>query len=229
MKRLTRPSVFERVTASQPVVQAAKAAPAVDSSSKTQGTRMGRRLVVGIVVAALVIAGAVALAVTSAPKVSTPATTASSTSISAGADSIIASAVRTNPAGYTLESSEPASSRSNLQLSDWALLQQADGSEANISVIVYSSTNASQTHFERFVAGVESLPGYTDITNDLGSFQQYGKCYGYGEDVDSIALVNGICTKGNVFLYVHLVSSISFSDLEGDMTSIMGALYQSAT
>lgn len=147
-----------------------------------------------------------------------------STSISAGADAILASAAQTNPSGFVLESSKLTASGS----SDWAILQSADGSGANVTVLVYPSTNASQAYFDRFVAGVRGLIGYTDITSDLASFQQYGKCYGYGEDVDGIAVANGVCTKGNVFLQVHLSSSISLSALEGDLTSLMNALYQSA-
>ena len=181
-----------------------------------------------VVLTVLVVSSVVALVVTSIPS---GTTTATSTSISTSAAAIIASAVQTNPSGFTLESSKPTTSGSSAQNGDWAILEQSDGSEANVTVIVYPSTNASQAYFDRFVAGVKGLPDYTDITSDLGSFQQYGKCYGYGEDIsaESISVANGVCTKGNVFLSVHLASDISFLDLEGDLTSIMNALYQSAT
>lgn len=172
----------------------------------------------------MVIAGVVALVVTSKPAATTTTTTMS-TSISTGADAILASAVQTNPSGFVLESSKPTASSS----SDWATLQSHDGSGANVTVLVYSSTNASQAYFDKLVAGVRGLIGYTNITSDLASFQQYGKCYGYGEDVEGIAVANGVCTKGNVFLQVHLSSSISLPALEEDLTSLMGALYQSAT
>ena len=180
---------------------------------------------VGVVVAVLIIAGVVALVATSAQSGTTTTATAKSIAISTGADAIIASAVQTNPSGFVVQSSKLAASGS----SDWAVLQQSDGSEANVTALVYPSTNASQAYFDRLVAGVKGLPGYTDFTSDIASFQQYGSCYGYGEDVDGIAVVNGVCTKGNAFLSVHLVSGISFAYLEGDLTSIMGALYQSAT
>ena len=171
--------------------------------------------------AVLVLAGAAVLLSMTAPG----GTTAESTSVSNGADAIVASAAQADPAGFTLETSKQPPSGSG----DWALLQQADGSEANVTVKVYPSANASQAYFGRFVAGVRDLPGYTDFTSSLASFQRYGGCYAYGEDVDGIAVANGVCTKGNAFLQVHLVSSIAFSDLEGDLTSLMGALYQSAT
>jgi hypothetical protein len=176
----------------------------------------------GIAAVLLVVVGVLAFVGMITPP---PGTTTTSTSISNGAEAIIASAAQTNPAGFVLESSKQPASAS----SDWAILQQSDGSEANVTVIVYSSVNASQTYFSRLVAGAKGLPGYTDITSDMASFERYGACYGYGEDVDNIAVVNGVCTKGNAFIQVHLVSGISFSDLEGDLTSIMGALYQSAT
>jgi len=204
------------------------------SSTVSTGSRVSRRLLVGIVVAVLIIAVVVALAATSPPPETTPTTTETSTSISAGASSIIASAVQTNPAGFVLQSSKTAGPRSNVTASDWAWIVDQDGSYANVTVIVFSSINASQTYFDRFVTGVIGLPGYTDITSNLASFQQYGRCYGYGEDITSAAgsnidVASGVCTKGNVFLEVQLGSTIQFSSLEGDLTGIMGALYQSAT
>jgi hypothetical protein len=194
-----------------------------EPSPKAGGIKVDRRVWLGIAVAVLVIAGVVVFVSMTAPPSGTT-TMSTSTSISSGADAIVASAAQSNPAGFVLESSKQPASRS----SDWAILQQSDGSEANVTVMIYSSTNASQAYFDRLVAGVKGLPGYTDVTSDLASFQQYGKCYGYGEDIDNIAVINGVCTKGNAFLQVHLVSGIAFSDLEADLTSIMGALYQSA-
>jgi hypothetical protein len=187
-------------------------------------TRIDRRVWLVIIVAVLAIAGVVALVPTTTPPPG--ATTTGNISVSSGADAIVASAVQTTPAGFSLESSKHPPSGS----SDWALLQQeSDGSEANVTVMVYPSTNASQAYYDGLVAGLKGLTGYTDVTSSLTSFQQYGACYGYGEDVDNIAVVNGLCTKGNALLQVHLVSSIDFSSLEADLTSIMGALYQSAT
>jgi hypothetical protein len=190
-------------------------------SPRAGGIRVDRRVWLGIAVAVLIIVGVVSFISVTAP---TSGTTTTSTSISGGADTVVASAAQSNPAGFVLESSKQPSSRS----SDWAILQQSDGSEANVTVIIYSSANASQAYFDRLVAGAKGLPGYTDVTSDLASFQHYGKCYGYGEDIDNVAVINGVCTKGNAFLQVHLVSGIAFSDLEPDLTSIMGALYQSA-
>jgi len=202
----------------------AGSAPAEETSPATPGTKMNKRILLGAVLVILIVAGAVWFAAQTTASSGTP-TSEGTTSISSEAGAIIASAVQTEPAGFVLQTSEQAPSG----VSGWATLQHPDGSEANVTVMVYSSIGASQAYYGKFVAGVEGLPGYTDITSDLSSFQQYGKCYGYGEDVDGIAVVNGVCTKGNAFLQVHLVSAIAFSDLEADLTGIMGALYRSAS
>jgi hypothetical protein len=138
-----------------------------------------------------------------------------STSYSVSPNAVLSSAVQQNKAGYVLESSG----------ADWAVLDNSDGSEANVTVIVFSSTNASQTYYGTSVASVEGLPGYTNVSSDLSSFQQYGRCYAYEEDIDTIAVVNGICLKGNVILQNHLVSAVSLQQLEADMVSLMRSLY----
>ncbi len=198
-----------------------------DSEPPSQGMRkaLDRRLILGIVVVVLVLVGIAALVAANEPVAVNTSTTTARISIYSPADVIVASAVQTSPAGFVNETSKQGLSSS----SDWAVLQAPDGSEANLTATVYSSANVSQSYFDRLVAGVKGLPGYSDISSNLASFEQYGTCYGYGEDVDGIAVVNGVCTKGNAFLQVHLVSSVSLSDLEADLTVLMSALYQSAT
>jgi len=172
------------------------------------------------VVAIVVILGAAAYYVlTNGPSA---VGTTTGTRFSIGADSVVSAAAGQQPAGYLLESS-----KANPQASgDWALLGQTDGSLANITALAFTSANDSQAYFGRLVSNLKGLPGYSNATSALSSYQGYGSCYGYGEDVDGIAVVNGICTKGNLFLQVHLVSSKPFDQLEGDMTSMMGALYE---
>lgn len=142
---------------------------------------------------------------------------------SVGAEAVVSAAVQQEPAGYTLESSKGDPQAG----ADWAVLGQSDGSVANITAVVFSSSSDSQAYFGRLVSNLKGLPGYTDATSALSSFEGFGSCYGYGEDVDGLAVANGVCTKGNVLLQVHLVSNKSFAELEADMTSLMGALYQS--
>lgn len=150
-------------------------------------------------------------------------TTTTSTQFAIGADTMVSAVASQSPSGYSLESAKANGSAS----ADWAVLGAADGSVANLTALVFASPNDSQAYFTRLVSSLEGLPGYSDLTSALSAYQQYGRCYGYGEDVDGIAVVNGVCTEGNVFLQVHLVSNESFGDLEADMTSLMGALYGS--
>ena len=140
---------------------------------------------------------------------------------------IITAAIQTQPSGYSLESSSGSPIKAGgAQAVGWAVLGQADGSLANATVAVYPSVNASEAYFGRLVSNLKQLPGYTDVTSSLSSYQGYGGCYGYGEDVDGTAVVNGVCAKGNVILQLHLVSGKAFDDLESDMASLMAALYQ---
>jgi hypothetical protein len=171
------------------------------------------------IVLVLIAAGAVYTLWTS----SSPETASTiSTQYSADAASVVTGAVAANPAGYVLESSKSGQQR----IGDWAVLGQPDGSVANVTVLVFASTSASQSYYSRLVSSLRSLPGYTDLTSSLAQYQQFGRCYGYGEDVDGIAVADGVCTKGNVLLHVHTVSSKAFTSLEADMIDLMGALYQ---
>ena len=106
-------------------------------------------------------------------------------------------------------------------------MDSSDGSFANMTVRVFSSTNASQAYYGTFVASVKGLPGYTDISSELNSFQQYGRCYAYEEGVENFTVVNGICSKGNVILKIHLASTVSLQQLEADMVTLMRSLYDS--
>jgi hypothetical protein len=181
-----------------------------------------RRRVVAVGVAILVVAAlSVAIGASSSP-IGGPRT--SSTHISGTADEIVAAAAGLNPAGFAPSSSK----RTGTAESDWAILQNPDGSEANITVTVYPDANASAARFNRLRAGVQGLPGYSDVSVVLSPFGQFGGCYAYGEDVDGIGVINGACMKGNAVLQVHLVSGIAFSDIEVDLSAIMGALYESA-
>jgi hypothetical protein len=159
---------------------------------------------------------------------STPSSTmTTSTSYRITASSVVLAAAEQYPAGYNATSSGPLSlNRPGEQSAAYAVLFQSQSS-GNITVIVFDSTNASQSYYNAFTSNVRGLVGYTNISGSLVGYQQYGGCYGYGEDVDGIAVANGVCTDGNVFLQVHLSSTESLSQLESDMSSLMGAMYQS--
>ncbi|MDA4112524.1 MAG: hypothetical protein OK474_00560 [Thaumarchaeota archaeon] len=150
-----------------------------------------------------------------------------STTYSISATAVIQAAVQQGPAGYTATTLRAVnSSHPGAQSAAYAILNESQ-SLANMTVIVFGTTNSSQSYYDLFASHVVGLPGYTNITPVLNGYEQYGKCYGYGEDVDGIAVANGICTDGNVFLQAHLSSTAPFSQLEADLSSLMGSMYQS--
>jgi hypothetical protein len=189
-----------------------------------RGALRERRKALLAAVVLVIILAAAAASLRSQQGAPTTATSTGTTTISGGAYAIVTSAAQSEPAGFVLESSQQTGSGA----SAWATMQQADGSGANVTVIIYPSAAAASAYYGRVVAGVEGLPGYTAISSALSSFQGYGACYGYGEQADNISVANGVCTKGNAFLQVHLESGIAFSSLEADLTTVMGALYESA-
>jgi len=182
---------------------------------------LGRRLLPLVLAVTILVVGAAFFTSLSVAPSGNAVDTYTQFTISAGG--IVTAAAGQSPSGYTLESSEASAQSSG----DWAVLGQADGSTANITALVFASPNDSRAYFGRLVSSLKGLPGYADATSALSAYNKYGGCYGYGEDVDGIAVVNGVCTKGNVFLQVHLVSTKSLEELEADMTSLMGALCDS--
>lgn len=150
-----------------------------------------------------------------------------STTYDISASAVIQAAASQFPAGYSATSFGSLNpSYPGEEDGAYAILSQAQ-SDANITVLVFNTTNSSQSYYAVFASSVQGLNGYSDITSVLGGFQQYGKCYAYGEDVDGIAVANGICTDGNVFLQAHLSSTEPLQQLESDLSDIMGTMYQS--
>jgi len=156
-------------------------------------------------------------------------TQTTSTVYEVAASSVIQSAVQQNPSGYaTTSTGALKSTYPGEQGAEDAILNGDQGqAAANMTVMVFDSANSSQSYYGVFTSNVKGLAGYTDITSILASYEQYGSCYAYGEDVDGIAVANGVCTDGNVFLQAHLSSSESFAQLEDDLSSLMGSMYQS--
>jgi len=150
-----------------------------------------------------------------------------STAYEADASAVVADVVRQSPGGYVASSS--AALKPSLQDSSsvaYVILGRT-ASTANVTVIVFERVVSAQGYFDRFRSSIQGLPGYTDISGTLTAYQKYGACYGYGEDVDGIGVAAAICTKGNVFLQVHLTSSNDFSSVEADLTTLMAAVYGS--
>ena len=204
----------------------ASAADASDTKPKTRSYGKKSNIVWAVAVVLVALLAIYALGgFGSTPGATYSQTTSTTYNISASA--VIQAAVLQDPAGYNATSLRMANpSYPGAQSAADAVLSEPQ-SAANMTVIVFDTINSTQSYYDLFASHVVGLPGYTNITSVLNGYEQYGKCYGYGEDVDGIAVTNGICADGNVFLQAHLSSSATFSQLESDLSSLMGAMYQS--
>ncbi len=112
----------------------------------------------------------------------------------------------------------------------YSTFSSAGGSLANMTILVFDAPQSAQTYIESVIANAKGLLGYTDVTAALANYRHYGLCYGFGEtDPDGNgAVATGVCTKGNVYIQVHLASPSSLSSAKGDMSSLVGAAYQGA-
>jgi hypothetical protein len=152
-----------------------------------------------------------------------------STQYETDAPSVISSTLQTQPGGYVASASGRLEAKSDGAASAAYGVMSQSASAANLTVIVFDQVSSAQSYFARFRSSVQGLPGYSDLSSTVSGFQQYGACYGYGEDVDGIAVAVGICTKGNVFLEVHITSSNAFSTVQSDLTTLMGAAYENVS
>jgi len=160
---------------------------------------------------------------------STTSSQTTSTSYSVSAPSIVQYAAQGYVDGYNATSAGLLSpTRAGEESGAYAVLSQSQ-SLANITALVFDTTNSSQSYYDLFVSNVQGLAGFTDISSVLSGYQQYGSCYAYGEDVDGIAVANGVCRDGNVFLEAHLSSTEAITQAESDLSSLMGAMYQSVS
>jgi len=203
----------------------------MSASQPESGTSTGRYLKksnIAWVVAAVLVTLLAVYALSEAGSSPGPTNTqTTSTSYGVTASSVILAAVQQNPAGYDTTSTGQLRAVYPGEQSAADAILSSSQSAANMTVAVFSSVNSSLSYYEIFSSNVKGLAGYTDITSVLSGYEQYGACYAYGEDVDGIAVTNGICTDGNVVLLAHLSSSESFAQLEGDLSSLMNAMYQS--
>jgi hypothetical protein len=164
----------------------------------------------------------------SAPATSTTATI-TTTSYSVTAPAVLASAAAHAPDGYVQGSSKQLNpSESGLVSAGYATFFTQGGSIANMTILVFDGPQSAQRYTDSVIANSKGLPGYTDMTTALSSYQHYGVCYGFGEaDPDGNgAIATGVCAKGNVYIQVHDVSPSSTSSAEGDMSDLVGAAYQ---
>lgn len=155
-------------------------------------------------------------------------TVETSTSYDTLASSVISSAADRLPSGYSQGSSKVLSAdEPGLVSSGSALYSNQEGALANMTILVFSSPASAETYITSVISNAKGLSGYSDATSTLAGYQHYGVCYGYAEsDPEGGQYVaNGVCTKGNVYIQVHLAARSSLPSAEGDMASFVGAAY----
>jgi len=204
--------------------------PAPDSTAPSGGLSPRARTYLtatGIVFIVLVAALLYGLGTFNAP-VSTSTSTAT-TSYNVAATSVISSATSYLPPGYLQGSSKQLNANeSGLVSGQYALYSNQGGDLVNMTILVFSSPASAGSYITSVIANSDDLGGYTNATSTLTGFQHYGVCYGYAEsDPEGGEYVaNGVCTKGNVYIQVHLASTSSLATAEGDMSAFVGAVYQ---
>ncbi|MDA4116928.1 MAG: hypothetical protein OK455_01105 [Thaumarchaeota archaeon] len=155
--------------------------------------------------------------------------TTTSTAYDIAASSILASAVQRAPAGYAETTSKPLNiTEPGFENGGDAVFATQEGTLANMTILVFGTPSSAQAYMSSVAANAKSLTGYSDISSVLASYQRYGACYGFGQDnpFGAGAVATGICTKGNVYIQVHLSAASTLSSVEGDVSSLVGAAYQ---
>lgn len=162
----------------------------------------------------------------------TTTTTPAPASYSISAAAVIASAAAGAPAGYSEGSSQPLNPiEAGLEGGSYATFSAQGGAVANMTILVFGSAESAQAYIESIVSNAKALRGYSDITSALESYQHYGLCYGFGEadPEGNGAVATGVCTKGNVYIQVHVVSPGSLSSAKAELSSFVGAAYRGIT
>jgi hypothetical protein len=190
-----------------------------------------RWYLVAMGVASIVLLGLLlySLGTFNAPAPTSSVTSTTATSYSVTAASVIASAAARAPDGFAQGSSRLLSpSEPGLESGGYGTFSTQGGSVANMTVLVFDGPQSAQTYIDSVIANSRGLSGYADMTQALASYQHYGVCYGFGQTdpEGNGAVATGVCTKGNVYIQVHVVSHSSLSSAEGDMSDLLGAAYQ---
>ena len=186
--------------------------------------------------AALAIASAILLALVlygfgnlSAPPTSSTATTAATASYDTLASSVISSAAGYLPSGYVQGASKLlTTNESGIVSAGYALFSSQNGGFANMTILVFDSSASAQRYVDSVISNAEGLGGYSNTNSTLSAYDHYGVCYGYAESdpAGGEYVANGVCTKGNVYIQVHLATTSSLPSAEGDLSGLVGAAYQ---
>lgn len=208
-------------------------AASVEASDSGGVPKRGRRNLTVLAVASIILLVLVLFALGSlgGPPTSSnsPASTTSSTSYNVEASSVLSSASNDAPYGYSQGSTKPLNPRENgLTSAGYALYSNQGGALANVTILVFNSTVSAQTYVTSVIANAKAVSGYSDSTSSLSSFEHYGTCYGYAEsDPEGGQYVaNGVCTKGNVYIQVHVATTSSLTSAESDASGFVGATYR---
>jgi len=210
------------------------AAPNLGGDSANSGSKISRRGktylaalgVASVLLAALLLYG---LGTFNGPPASSAAETTATTSYNTLASSVISSAANYAPIGYQQGPSRQLDANETGLVSEgYALYSNQAGALANMTVLVFSSPASAQAYIASVISNARGLSGYSDATYTLAGYQHYGVCYGYaeGDPAGGEYVANGVCTKGNVFIQVHLAATSSLSAAEGDMAGLVGAAYE---
>ena len=190
----------------------------------------GRAYLAGLGVASVVLLALLlyGLGTFNAPPASSTLQTAA-TSYDTLAPSVIASAAGYAPVGYSQGSSRQLNAtESGLLSGGYANFSDQGGALVNMTILVFSSSTSAQAYITSVISNAKGLSGYSDATSTLKGYQHYGICYGYAETdpEGGVSVANGVCTKGNVYIQIHLAATSSLPSAEGDMAGFVGAAYQ---
>jgi hypothetical protein len=166
----------------------------------------------------------------SGPSSSATTTSFSSTSYDITAASLVGTVASHPPDAYVETSSKQLNpNESGLASGGYGFFSTQAGDLANVTILVFDGQQAAQNYTDSVIGNTKHLSGYTDVTGVLTNYDHYGACYGVGETdpEGNGAIAQGICSKGNVYIWVHVVSSASLPVAEGEMADLVGAAYQS--
>ena len=199
-----------------------------EKSGRTPPKGRGRLVALGTASAILLALLLYSLGSLGAPATTSSSTTITTTSYAVAAATVLASAGAHAPDGYAQGSQQRLSPReSGLESGGYSVFSTQEGAIANVTVLVFDSPQSAQAYIDSVIGNAKGLLGYTDVTAALTSYRQYGVCYGFGQtDPDGNgAVATGVCTKGNVYIQVHLAATTSLPSVEGDMAGFVGAAY----
>lgn len=151
------------------------------------------------------------------------------TSYDTVAASVLSSSAGYAPSGYTEGSAKQLNPNEPGILSGaYATFTREGGALANLTVLVFDSQTSAQNYINSVVSNAKTLSGYSNTNSTLSGFSNFGTCYGYAESspLGGEYVANGVCTKGNVYVQVHLVSASSLQSAELDASGFVGSVYR---